>query len=120
MKFSLKILTLLFGDYQVPCSKELLQGVESTGRALIEEYINYLNRGNGNANTDIELEEQEGDTDPIEIALYQLLELFLTLFGNEAKLNIDLAVYLCLASTFLSQQQCLQYTGHSDQYVAEL
>lgn len=27
MKFSLKILTLLFGDYQVPCSKELLQGV---------------------------------------------------------------------------------------------
>lgn len=35
MKFSLKILTLLFGDYQVPCSKELLQGVESTARALI-------------------------------------------------------------------------------------
>jgi hypothetical protein len=35
MKFSLKILTILLGDYQVPCSKQLLQEIEGTSEVLI-------------------------------------------------------------------------------------
>lgn len=35
MKFSLKILTILLGDYQVACSKSLLHEVEDTSQALI-------------------------------------------------------------------------------------
>lgn len=58
MKFSLKILTILLGDYQESCDGQLLKEIESTAQSLIVEYINHLNQGcNASINSDLELEE---------------------------------------------------------------
>jgi hypothetical protein len=36
------------------------------------------------------------------------------------KINSELAVYLCITSTFLSQQQYRRYANNSDQYLMEI
>lgn len=49
-----------------------------------------------------------------------MLELFMTLYGNKVKINHELAVYLCIVSTLLSEQEYTRYVGKSDQYLMEI
>lgn len=44
LKFSLKILTLIFGDYGEACPSPLVNKVEETSKYLMVEYIKFLNQ----------------------------------------------------------------------------
>lgn len=44
----------------------------------------------------------------------------MTLYGNKVKINHELAVYLCIVSTLLSEQEYTRYVAKSDQYLMEI
>lgn len=48
------------------------------------------------------------------------MELYMTLYSSEVKLNNDLALYLCIVSSFLGEGHYRDYIKKTDQYLMEI
>ena len=117
LKFGLKILTVLFGEYQLECSPQGVHDLEMTAEFMVKEYVVFLNNALNEERGEFDLDEEQ---EPIEVALYQIMELFTILLDNKMKLDLDRVIYLAIISTFMGAKQYSNYVAYSDNYLMDI